>query len=244
MKKHSVWGIISFGLIMFGALLMALYFTNQDLSKYVYHPALRFPEFMDSILTGGIIFSFLGGFIFSVIALLRKDSKKIFPLISLSITGFILFLAIISRVESLFMNYDVKYGVITNYGIFEIPSTRIENGTEKILYNQRVLKSNTNVVPAKMGTRFGFNYVIAGEPDGEGVSLKKIIRYPKPGMVFNSKTVLADTFDIYVKMNEINYSGFIFEHTEELIPGIWTFEYFYKNRRIMQKEFDVKKENL
>ncbi len=244
MKKHSVWGIISFGLMIFGALLMALYFTNQDLSKYVYHPALRFPDFMDSILTGGIIFSFLGGFIFSIIALFRKESKKIFPIISLSVTGFILFLAIITQIESLFMNYDVKYGVITNYGIFEIPSTRIENGTEKILYKQRVLKNNTNEIPAMIGTRFGFNYVIAGEPDGEGVSLKKIIEYPKPGLVFNNKTVLADTFNIYVKLNEINYSGFIFEYNEELIPGIWTIEYFYNGRRILLKEFNVKKEDL
>ena len=244
MKKNSVLGIISFGLIILGALLMALYFTNQDLLKYIYHPALRFPDFMDSILTGGIIFSFLGGFIFSIIALLRKDSKNIFPIISLSVSCFILFLAIISQVESLFMNYDVKYGVITNYGIFEIPSTRIENGTEKILYKQRILKNNTNDIPAKLGTRFGFNYVIAGEPDGEGVSLKKIIQYPKPGLISKTKTTLADTFDINVKLNEINYSGFIFEYKEELIPGIWTFEYFYKGRRIMQKEFNVKKEGL
>ena len=244
MKKNSVWGIISFGLIILGALLMALYFTNQDLSKYIFHPALKFPSFMDSILTGGIIFAFLGGFIFSIIALLRKDSKKVFPIISLSVTGFILFLAIISQVESLFMNYDVKYGVITNYGIFEIPSTRIENGTEKILYNQRVLKNNTNEIPAKLRTRFGFNYVIAGEPDGEEISLIKIIEYPKPGLIINNKTSVADTFDIYVKLNEINYSGFIFEYKEELIPGIWTFEYYYKGRRILQKEFDIKKENL
>ena len=244
MKRNSFWGIISFGLIIFGAALMALYFTNQDLSKYIFHPALKFPDFMDSILTGGIIFSFLGGFIFSIIALLRKDSKKIFPIISLSVTGFILFLAIISQVESLFMHYDVKYGVITNYGIFEIPSTRIENGTEKILYKQRILKKNTNEIPAKIGTRFGFNYVIAGEPDGEDVSLKKIIKYPKPGLIFNNKTIMEDTFNIDVKLNEINYSGFIFEYKEELIPGIWTIEYFHKERRILQKEFDVKKDSL
>ncbi|MGA9294513.1 MAG: DUF3859 domain-containing protein [Ignavibacteriaceae bacterium] len=244
MKKNSGWGKISFGLTIIGALLMALYFTNQDLSKYIYHPALKFPDFMDSILTGGIIFSFLGGFIFSIIALLRKDTGKIFPIITLSITGFILFLAIITQIESWFMDYDVKYGVITNYGVFEIPTTRIENGTEKILYNQRILKNNTNEINAKLGTRFGFNYVIAGEPDGEGVSLKKIIKYPEPGLIFNSKTTAADTFNIYVKLNEINYSGFIFEHNEELIPGIWTIEYFYEGRRILQKEFDVKKESL
>ncbi|MEJ2614662.1 MAG: DUF3859 domain-containing protein, partial [Ignavibacteriaceae bacterium] len=124
------------------------------------------------------------------------------------------------------------------------PSTRIENGTENILYNQRVLKNNTNEIPAMIGTRFGFNYVIAGEPDGESVSLKKIIRYPKPGLIFNNKTVLADTFNIDVMLNKINYSGFIFEYNGELIPGIWTFEYFYKGRRILQKEFDVKNENL
>jgi hypothetical protein len=244
MKRNSVWGTVSFGLIIFGALLMALYFTNQDLSKYIYHPALKFPEFVNSVLTGGIILSFFGAFILSIVSLIKNDSKKVFPIMSLSITGFILFLAIISHVESLFMNYDVKYGVITNYGIFEIPSARIENGTEKILYNQRVLRDNTNEIPARLGTRFGFNYIIAGEPDGEVVSLKKIIEYPMPGLIFNNKTVVADTLNIHVKLNEINYSGFIFEHNEELMPGVWTIKYFYKEKRILQKEFNIKIEEL
>ena len=240
MKKNSYWGIISFGLIVCGAVLMALYFTNLDLSKYIYHPSLKFPEFMDSILKVGIIISFLGSFISGIIALFRKNTKKIFPIISLSITGFIFFLVLIIQGESLFMNYNIKYGVVTNYGIFEIPSVKIDNRTERILFSQRVLKNNTNEIPARIGTRFGFNYVIAGEPDGDGISLKKIIEYPEPGLTYDNKTVLADTFNIYIKLNSLNYSGYLFEHNEELIPGIWTIEYFYEGKKILHKEFNVR----
>lgn len=93
---------------------------------------------------------------------------------------------------------------MTNYGTFDIPTMKLDNKNERVLYEQRRLVSNTDEISAKLGTNFGFNYVIVGEPDGETVLVKEIIKYPMPRMFYNNKTLLADTSEFYVKLNALS----------------------------------------
>jgi hypothetical protein len=243
MKKNSIWGIISIIWMICGFILLTVIIIGMYSEKYIYHYSLNYWNGIVALMSVGLIISCAGCLVTGIIDSFKKDTKKTLSTISISATASVLFLVLFIVLTPSLFSENVAYGVVTNYGIFDIPSIRIHNDVQKTLYAQRVLKSNTNVIPAVMGERFGFNYVIAGEPDGEEVLIKSVIKYPEPGLITGNKTKLADTSSFYVNLNELRYFGYLFEHDNELIPGLWEIEFFYKGRRLLLQKFQVNKEN-
>jgi hypothetical protein len=238
-KNHSIYGKLSFLFLILSLFFLAARVTILYLSEYSFFEMLPFNEGVATIVNICLIVLAICSLVFGLIAIFKKNTAKILPTISLSFISCVLFFAVLFLIQTAFTNYNITMGVITNYGIFEVPNRKLPNGKEKNYFAERYLKVNTDEIPALLGSRFGFNYVINGEPYNGNVEMIRINKYPSPGFKKGNKLVLADSLNISVSLNELKYSGFLFEKENELIPGIWEIELWYNGKMIVTKKFIV-----
>ncbi|HEX3403772.1 MAG TPA: DUF3859 domain-containing protein [Acetobacteraceae bacterium] len=99
----------------------------------------------------------------------------------------------------------------------------------------------TQTVPAQLGTRFGFSYVVVGEPQGMLVSLHVVTIYPSPGLnnPANPPARERDEYDRAVHVGEELYTGYRFDHDWEVVPGTWTFQLWYEGRMAAEQKFTI-----
>jgi len=240
MKKHSIWGIISISLLILGLISFIPFTINDELSKYIYHPSLQFSDNLNNLIIAIMLLCLLLSFITGLVAIFMRNSKKTLPLISISILSMFIFIFFVFLIDSVFP-INVKYGVVTNYGIFNVPTIKISKNINKELPEQRVLLKNTNIITGKIGTIIGFNYVIAGEPDEKEITLKEVFNYPDSGLIINNSKVTADTFYTNVKLNKLNFLEYTIEHDYELVPGSLKIDLYYKGKKLLSQDFLIKK---
>jgi hypothetical protein len=236
--KHSVCGKISFTSLIVCLISITLNFVNTAISDYSFYATIPLLDTLNNFVQIFLYISCLFCFILGIVSMFEKNTKKVLPLISLSITSFLLYLGILSIIQNAATVLNVDKGIVTNYGIFDIPFT-VSNNDTTYDYDQRYLKNNTEDIPAEIGTRFGFNYVITGDPDGGKIKIMKITRYPKPGRRKAGELIATDTTYFSVYMNRVRYSGYVLEYSNELITGNWEFEFWYKGRKILTKIFKL-----
>jgi hypothetical protein len=101
--------------------------------------------------------------------------------------------------------------------------------------------TTTQTVPAQLGTRFGFSYVVVGEPQGMLVSLHVVTIYPSPGLnnPANPPARERDEYDRAVHVGEELYTGYRFDHDWEVVPGTWTFQLWYEGRMAAEQKFTI-----
>jgi hypothetical protein len=107
------------------------------------------------------------------------------------------------------------------------------------------LVQSTTVVPAQIGTAFGFRYKLVGTPKAT-VTLKNVTHVPEPGM-HNPQTgnvTLTDTFFQERKIAGEYYRLFHFTEPWEIVPGLWTLEIWDGDRSLVSQGFLVKKEDV
>lgn len=135
---------------------------------------------------------------------------------------------------------------ILDFGIY----TAREVDTSKELPDDRIrpprkfkLAKMTREIPAQMGLRFGFRYVVMGKPDCARVALKKVEIFPPGGMKApgTTRAITRWEHNITVKLGEANgqYSGYRFENPWELLPGVWTIEVWDGDRKLASQSFTV-----
>jgi len=99
----------------------------------------------------------------------------------------------------------------------------------------------TTEIPASVGTEFGFQYKIVGEPSGAEVTLDFVNIYPEqglrdpagPGPVFESR------YQRTKRIGETQYLGYGLENAWEAVPGSWTFQIWYDGRKLVDESFTV-----
>jgi hypothetical protein len=100
----------------------------------------------------------------------------------------------------------------------------------------------TTVVPAQLGTAFGFRYKLIGPPKAT-VTLKNVTHVPPPGMR-NPQTgnvTLTDFFFHDRKIAGEYYRLFHFTEPWEIVPGLWTLEIWEGDRALVSQGFLIKK---
>jgi hypothetical protein len=99
----------------------------------------------------------------------------------------------------------------------------------------------TDMVPARVGVEFGFEYMIVGSPGGAEVPLEFGITYPEAGLPDpESPSPLHESnFQRNKPVGEVVYFGYGFENDWELVPGVWTFAITYQGRVLAEQEFTV-----
>ena len=103
-----------------------------------------------------------------------------------------------------------------------------------------VLAEQTTDIPGALGVRFGFYFVVVGQPVGATVPMRIVIRFPEPGLIEPGKAPAKQvgiSFDGTI--NDADYREWLFEDFWEIVPGIWTFEFWHGDRKLREQRFRV-----
>lgn len=134
---------------------------------------------------------------------------------------------------------------IVDYGIYTAETTKRvgESITGKGLHvcKRFHFTQRTTKIPATLNLRFGLSYIIQGRPTGEAIDLKQVILFPISGLK-NPKTqkvrhISERSFSNVV--GEKYGSGYKFDEQWEAVPGIWVFQLWHGNRKLVEKTFNV-----
>lgn len=127
---------------------------------------------------------------------------------------------------------DVEYGVFTSqYQDFQ-PGERVLSRTAQPI-------ERTDVVPAKLGTKFGMRYNLQGKTS-EGSPLTLL--YLTPGVV----TPEGKRHDKFVVVQKLavgapeDVMAFQFTEHYEIVPGEWQFMVFQEDRKLLEQRFTVR----
>lgn len=104
----------------------------------------------------------------------------------------------------------------------------------------RLVESTTNI-PARKGVRFGFRYTIVGASKRAAVDLRLTTRFPAAGLR-NPRTgddYFISERSITRNVDSTMYREYAFEHDWEVVPGMWTFEFWFRNRKVGEQSFCV-----
>ncbi len=107
--------------------------------------------------------------------------------------------------------------------------------------NEATKIEDTTTVLARIGLEFGIEYVIIGSPTGVQVPIRIVNVYPKQGLhnPKNRKTLRHAEIMRKKIIGDIIYTGYAFENEWEIVPGVWKFELWYKNRKLAEQSFTV-----
>lgn len=136
---------------------------------------------------------------------------------------------------------------VLEYGIYQASVAYSERDANWVLQSRvgdvRHVK-RTRTVPAKLGVRFGFGYVVVGSPQGAKVTLRKVTRFPPPGLKSPAAKEALKFSEVAVTRTigrEAGYVDYGFDDPWELVPGRWTIELWLGERRLAAQSFTVVK---
>jgi len=135
---------------------------------------------------------------------------------------------------------------ITEYGIYKAEVLKSEASPSVAATYQTLgsvtLIEQTDKIPAKLGTRFGFRYTINGYPNGEKVDItlkmiSPVIKRPNDNREFSLQEVVLENETIGVN----TYSDYVFEEPWEMVPGEWRLQLFHNGKKLAEKTFYIYK---
>jgi hypothetical protein len=145
----------------------------------------------------------------------------------------------------------VTGATVTWYGEYQVRSTTETKDAKAVTgsYFTSTLvgrpTTNNDQIAIEPDVRFGFGYRLLGSPGSAVVDIKHVRRFPPEG-IFNPSTgqrvyfeerdlqFAIDRDDLYVGY----YLGDDPEHPSN-IPGVWTFEVWHNNRKLIDKSFTL-----
>ena len=135
---------------------------------------------------------------------------------------------------------------IIAYGEFQAAPRTTKDAKNTSLGKMTVLEEielvkQSDVIDAATGTQFGVKYLVKGSPKGTNVALAVRLLHPPTTNPDTKKTATSETWVANAKVGSANYSGWIFEYDWELVPGDWILQLFYKDRKLLEKQFIVKR---
>lgn len=131
---------------------------------------------------------------------------------------------------------------ILEQGIYEAETDRSRQPPNGVwpVYNVRLSRATTNI-PMRRHLRFGLRYVLQGAPHGEPAAVELVTRYPAPG-ILDPRTQLWRTesrYQLKVRIGIPRYREFQFVEDDELVPGMWVFEFWQGARKLGEQPFCV-----
>ncbi|HEX4325284.1 MAG TPA: DUF3859 domain-containing protein [Burkholderiales bacterium] len=100
-------------------------------------------------------------------------------------------------------------------------------------------------VPARQGAEFGVAYAVYGVPEGTKVKLRQVARYPAPGRrPAGGKLQKTEEADQECEAGETCFTSYAIETKDELLPGEWRLELYYRGRKVMEQRFVMRYEGV
>lgn len=135
---------------------------------------------------------------------------------------------------------------VINFGTYSAAIQQMEDithspgGRRRIVTKTRFLEETTRI-PAVLGTRFGFRYVVNGIPKKEKVCIKVRKIYPGLKDPRNDNLLYSHEYIREHEIGEIYGTGYGFDHDWELVPGEWVFQLLYEGKILGEISFEVYK---
>ena len=104
--------------------------------------------------------------------------------------------------------------------------------------------SNSTDVAGQVGTQFGIEFRIAGNPVGDGVTLHMVLNFPPQGIRNPNTGDMMHTANIAfpnLKIGALCLLGYGFDNAWEIVPGVWTEQIWYQDRMLAERTFTVSK---
>lgn len=117
--------------------------------------------------------------------------------------------------------------------------TQEGTGVRNTVGNQRLI-SDTVLVHAKLDTRFGIRYILSGT-GGTTLELNLVIRFPAPGLYDPTagKQYAESAQLLTIQAGTPQYWEYHFENDWEIVPGVWTFEFWAGATMLASQRFCV-----
>lgn len=103
----------------------------------------------------------------------------------------------------------------------------------------------TDRVPARQGAEFGVAFALTGVPEGTKVKLRQVARYPAPGRrPPGGRLQKTEEADTECAAGETCFTSYSIEGKDEIIPGEWRLELYYRGRKVMEQKFVMRYEGV
>ncbi len=124
------------------------------------------------------------------------------------------------------------------YGLFHSPYQEYQPGERLLTQNNQTIEQ-TDVIPAKLGSRFGLRYSLTGKSATE---MPLTLIYLTPGVITpdgqrHDKIVVQQPLAINAPQDVMAYE---FSENYEVVPGTWHFMVFQGDRLLAQQRFEVR----
>jgi len=138
--------------------------------------------------------------------------------------------------------YHALQVVIQQPGIYQanisaLAAAKGTVGPVRGVSNATLLQSTT-AIPALKSTRFDFQYLILGWRSGS-VQLTLITKFPSSGLL-NPHSGVRHFENRYVlnrAVGTIGYRDYYLDEEWEMVPGRWSFEFWYQGRKVGEQAF-------
>lgn len=101
------------------------------------------------------------------------------------------------------------------------------------------LVRNTAHIPAMHDIRFGVRYRVETASASPSLPLRLVTRFPEGGLfdphIGEHRT--ASEIVVEIPIGVANYREFHLDHSSEIVPGVWIFEFWYGDRKIGEERF-------
>ncbi|MCP3469284.1 DUF3859 domain-containing protein [Bradyrhizobium sp. CCGUVB1N3] len=153
-------------------------------------------------------------------------------------------LAFVSQVASA-ETPSVTGADIPRFGIYEgkVLNSETSSGTPTgtIMRVIHTFTSETTTVPARKGIRFGYEYRLAGAPNGALVPVRSITIFP-PGGIRNPRTgevfSRSDVTERWAIGSTVLH-GYSLDEDWEAVPGTWVLQTWVGEQKVAEMEFTL-----
>jgi hypothetical protein len=117
---------------------------------------------------------------------------------------------------------------VIEYGLYTAQATSTDTAFKPVV--DAKLETTTRTIPAQVGTKFGFRYVVVGAPAGEDVELTGVVIKPgKPAYKYPAVRSIGETY----------FAGAAFVRQQDLIRGRWIIQLWDGERELVSESFSV-----
>ena len=133
---------------------------------------------------------------------------------------------------------EVRVEGPVEYGVFASDYQDFQEG-ERVLTRSNQQIEQGEVIPAKLGTKFGLRYSLAGKVAGDS---PLTLLYLTPGVTTpdgkrHDKFVVTQEFVLGAPLDVMAYE---FTDAHEVVPGEWHFMVFQDDRKLLEQRFIVR----
>jgi Domain of unknown function (DUF3859) len=140
---------------------------------------------------------------------------------------------------------------VTNAGTYRAQSVSAPSGAGQLSPTGTVgtasnwhFVSKTSEVAGEVGTQFGIEFRLEGNPVGDGVTLHMVLKFPPKGIRNPNTGDTMHTTKIAfpnLKIGALCLLGYGFDKAWEIVPGVWTEQIWYQDRMLAEQTFTVSK---